>query len=265
MSTDLAPARPASGVPGWAAHRPLLAFVVLAYAISWSLWLPGVLGVGGVPGYALLVAGAFGPAVAAALVIRWTGGSVGSWFRSLWRVRVPLRFYAYAIGLPIALFGSMNLVLAALGEPVHLDRAGEAALSFLGTFLVVGLIGGGQEEPGWRGFALDRFQARHSPLAATALLGVVWGVWHLPLYGLGFVGPMLFVVFYTWLWNRTGSVLLCVLLHAAFTPSLEHLLLVDDNTTVDLVILGGLVVAAVALVLLTRGRLGYDARPAHLR
>ncbi|GAA3162101.1 type II CAAX endopeptidase family protein [Blastococcus jejuensis] len=249
----------------WAGRRPLLAFVVLAYAISWTLWLPGVLGVGGAPGYALLVAGAFGPALAAALVIRWTGGSVRGWFRSLWRVRVPLRFYAYAIGLPVLLFGSLNLVLAALGESVHLDRAGDAALSFLGTFVVVGLIGGGQEEPGWRGFALDRFQERHSPLAATALLGVVWGLWHLPLYGIGFVGPMLFVVFYTWLWNRTGSILLCVLLHAAFTPSLEHLLLVDDNLTVDLVILGGLLAAAAVLVLLTRGRLGYDHRPAGLR
>jgi uncharacterized protein len=247
-----------SGLAGWAARRPLLAFVVLAYAISWTLWLPGLLGFGG---FAVQAAGAFGPAVAAVLVTRWTGGSVRSWFRSLWRWRVPVRFYLYAIGLPIALFSSMNAVLAVLGEPVHLDRAGAAALPFLGTFVVVALVGGGQEEPGWRGFALDRFQARHSPLVATLLLGLVWGLWHLPLYGLGFVGPMMFVVFYTWLYNRTGSVLLCVLLHASFTPSLDHLILVDDNLTVDLVILATMLLAAVVLVVLTRGRLGFDHRP----
>lgn len=87
------------------------------------------------------------------------------------------------------------------------------------------------------------------------------GVWHLPLYGLGFVGPMMFVVFYTWLYNRTGSVLLCVLLHGAFTPSLDHLIVVDDNLTVDLVIVSTLLVASVVLVVVTRGRLGFDHRP----
>jgi membrane protease YdiL (CAAX protease family) len=256
--TPRAPAASGTGLAGWAERHPLLAFVVLAYAISWTLWAPTLFGIGG---FALQAAGAFGPPIAAALVTHWSGGSVRTWFRSLWRWRVPPRFYLYALGLPVALFGSMNLVLAALGEPVHLDRLTDAAGAWLGTFVVVTLVGGGQEEPGWRGFALDRFQARHSPLTATLLLGLVWGLWHLPLYGLGFVGPMLFVVFYTWLYNRTKSVLLCVLLHGAFTPSLDHLLLVDDDLTVDLVILTTLLAAAVVLVALTRGRLGFDHRP----
>lgn len=243
------------------AARPLLVYVLLAYGISWLLWAPAVLGVGGAAGAVLLIAGAFGPAVAAGLVVHWSGGSVRGWLRPLLRWRVPARYWAYALGLPAALFLSVNGVLAVLGEQVHLDRLGAAAASWTGTFVVVALVGGGQEEPGWRGFALDRLQARHSPLAATALLGLIWGLWHLPLYGIGFVGPMLFVVFYTWLWNRTGSLLLCVVLHGAFTPSLEHLVLVDDSLVVDAAILGVLVAAAVALVALTRGRLGFDHRP----
>ncbi|GAA4690543.1 type II CAAX endopeptidase family protein [Pseudonocardia yuanmonensis] len=253
-----APARSRRGIAGWAARRPLLAFVVLAYVISWVLWAPTLFGIGG---FVLQAAGAFGPAAAAVLVTHWSESSVRTWFRSLLRWRVPVRFYLYALGLPVVLFGSMNLVLAGLGERVHLDRLPDAAVSWLATFVVVALVGGGQEEPGWRGFALDRFQARHSPLVATLLLGLVWGLWHLPLYGLGFVGPMLFVVFYTWLYNRTESVLLCVLLHGAFSPSLDHLLLVDDNLVVDLVILGTLLLAAALLVALTRGRLGFDHRP----
>jgi membrane protease YdiL (CAAX protease family) len=256
--TAASSARFRHGFAGWAARRPLLAFVVLAYAISWTLWAPTLFGLGG---FVLQALGAFGPAIAAALVTHWTGHSVRTWFRSLWRWRVPLPFYLYALGLPVVLFGSMNLVLAALGEGVHLDRLPDAAVSWLATFVVVALVGGGQEEPGWRGFALDRFQARHSPLVATLVLGLVWGLWHLPLYGLGFVGPMLFAVFYTWLYNRTRSVLLCVLLHGAFTPSLDHLVLVDDNLTVDLVILATLLAAAAVLVAVTRGRLGFDHRP----
>lgn len=240
--------------------RPLLGYVVLAYGISWLLWAPAVFGVGGAAGAVLLTAGAFGPAVAAGLVVHWSGGSVRGWLQPLLRWRVPVRYWVYALGLPAALFLSVNGVLAILGEQVHLDRLGGAATSWIGTFVFVALVGGGQEEPGWRGFALDRLQSRHSPLAATALLGLIWGLWHLPLYGIGFVGPMLFVVFYTWLWNRTGSLLLCVVLHGAFTPSLEHLVLVDDSLTVDAAILGVLVAAAVVLVGLTRGRLGFDHR-----
>lgn len=243
------------------AARPLLTYVVLAYGFSWLFWVPRLLGMGEGIGQVLAAVGAFGPAVAAGLVVQWTGGSVRDWLRPLLRWRVPARFYAYALGLPIALFLSVNVVLALLGEQVHLDRLATAGGSWIATFVVVALVGGGQEEPGWRGFALDRLQARHSPLVATALLGVIWGLWHLPLYGLGFVGPMLFVVFYTWLWNRTGSLLLCVLLHAAFTPSLYSLVLVDDSLVVDLSILGVLLAAAVVLVVLTGGRLGIDRRP----
>jgi uncharacterized protein len=80
------------------------------------------------------------------------------------------------------------------------------------------------------------------------------------LYGLASLGPLLFVFFYTWLYNRTGSVLLCVLLHGSFTPALDHLVLVDDSATVDLVIVWTLLAGAAALVGLTRGRLGLDLR-----
>jgi membrane protease YdiL (CAAX protease family) len=85
-----------------------------------------------------------------------------------------------------------------------------------------------------------------------------WGVWHIPLYGLaGFVVPLILAFFYTWLYNKTGSVLLCILLHASFTPAQDHLLLTADSPTVDVVLLVTYLVTAGALILLTRGRLGF--------
>ena len=86
-----------------------------------------------------------------------------------------MRFYLYALGLPVLLFAVMNVELALLGEDVELARLGDVVPAYVATFVVVTLAGGGKEEPGWRGFALDRFQARHSPVVATLLLGVVWG------------------------------------------------------------------------------------------
>jgi uncharacterized protein len=250
--------RGSGAVPDRAREHPLAAFVLLAYGISWAIWVPGLLAGGGLP---VLAIGAFGPAVAAALVTWWVGGSLREWIRPLGRWRVPVRFWAYALGLPALIFAAVNASLAVAGQPVDPSRLGGVLLPYLATFVLVALVGGGQEEPGWRGFALDRLQARHSPLVATLLLGVVWGGWHLPIYGAAAVGPLMFVFYYTWLWNRTHSLLLCVLLHGSFTAAMENLYLLDDGPAVDLAILGSLLGGVLVLLLLTRGRLGHGARP----
>ena len=48
--------------------------------------------------------------------------------------------------------------------------------------VILSLLGGGQEEPGWRGFALQRMLERWGPVEASVRLGVIWAVWHLPLF-----------------------------------------------------------------------------------
>src|SRR5450759_3584491 len=40
------------------------------------------------------------------------------------------------------------------------------------------------EEFGWRGYALDRFLQRFGVIRASIGLGLVWAVWHLPLYAM---------------------------------------------------------------------------------
>ena len=113
-------------------------------------------------------------------------------------------------------------------EPVR------ALLPLLMTTFVATLLYGGPlgEEVGWRGFALPRLQMRHSPLVASLLLSVVWGLWHVPLHlqgvyhGIfpdGLPGILLRIVttipttvLFTWCFNRTrGNLWLVVLLHTA--------------------------------------------------
>lgn len=81
------------------------------------------------------------------------------------------------------------------------------------------------EEAGWRGFFLPRLLGRYSPLVASVILGVIWGIWHVPLYvhsvfaqvdtGVSFVtSTVCFSIIMTCLFFHTrGSVLLAILFH----------------------------------------------------
>ena len=183
--------------------------------------------------------------------------------RGIVRWRVPIRYYLYALGLPLLIMLVTNLALAALGQQPAWSSLLDQAPAYLQTFLLTAVIFGGQEEPGWRGFALPRLQSRHSPMVATLILGLGWGVWHVPLYGpAGFVAPLVLAFFYTWLYNKTNSVLLCILLHASVTPAQDHLLLTADSMTVDVVLLGTYVAATVIVIAASRGALGQSRRGA---
>ena len=257
---------PTDGARGWFQRHPVIAYVALAYTLSWLTWLPALLGFGGT---ALIILGGFGPLVAALVVTRYTGSSVQAWARQIIRWRVRFRYYLYALGLPLLLYGLVDVILVLFGYDINPALLLERVPAYLATLAFVAVLGGGLEEPGWRGFALPRLQQRYTPVVATLILGLVWGVWHVPLYGpLGFVVPLVLAFFYTWLYNRTGSVLLCILLHASFTPAQDHLVLLPTAVveaeplgTIDFVIFATYVAAALLLVGLTRGRLGRQPGP----
>jgi membrane protease YdiL (CAAX protease family) len=144
------------------------------------------------------------------------------------------------------------------------------------------------EEPGWRGFALPRLQARYGPVKATLILGLMHGLWHLPALPL-LLSPFApekvlpFVLtavagtfLYTWLFNHTrGSVLLAMLAHASGNAATQWLtaLLAQSGLAVPEAGLAGWLVAsgwlntlaygaaALLLLALTRGRLGAGATP----
>ncbi len=162
---------------------PLVAYFVLAYALSWLILVPAGLGL--LPDSAAVLAwlAPFGPAAAAFVVTALTGGrpAVGQLLRRLVQWRVGIRWYLLVLlGIPlIELLGAF----AVLGTVPLDDLARNWPLIFTGylpaVLITLVLVGVG-EEPGWRGFALPRLQESHGPLVGTAVLSMVWGMWHLP-------------------------------------------------------------------------------------
>ncbi|MGZ4613090.1 MAG: zinc-binding dehydrogenase [Kineosporiaceae bacterium] len=112
-----------------------------------------------------------------------TGGRAGlvDHARRLVRWHVPARWWAVAVGLPLAFAGGATVVGAGIGGTFHLGETMtlSASLVYLaygtGMFLLT-------EESAWRGFALPRLMRHRSSLAAALVLGVIWSCWHLPIF-----------------------------------------------------------------------------------
>jgi membrane protease YdiL (CAAX protease family) len=216
-----------------------LKYFVIAFAFTWFFWGLDVLGardmIPALPG--LTVVGTFGPLVAAVIVTAQESGRAG--LRSLlgrvvrWRV-API-WYAVAILGPLVItLGAIALHVALGGQPPSLGLligALPTLLIFVVYMMIAVALG---EEVGWRGYALPALQARYSALLASLILGVMWGLWHLPVFfnpdtfysnlpfalWLAYIVP--FAILITWVFNSAGgSVLMAMFFHAVMNASSE--------------------------------------------
>jgi membrane protease YdiL (CAAX protease family) len=231
----------------------LATFVLVACAVSWVLWGLALL----TESWLLLFLGGVGPAAGGALVA-WQQGTLRQWWARVVRWRVAPGWYALVLLVPVLIWGSANLWLALLGREPSLPEVGALVPAYVGTWIGT-LFLGGLEEPGWRGFAQPHLQQRLSPVRATLLVGVIWGLWHLPIEPLAILVTVPLAFLYAWLLNRTGSVLLCILLHASITPAQEHLIPTPVTLATHAVVGATLVAVALAITVVTRGRLGLPA------
>ncbi len=145
-------------------------------------------------------------------------------------------YYLLALVLVPAIWLLGNLLSRALGMEVPFSRYPVVDANLLVLvilfFLYNFIYGGLSEEPGWRGFALPRLQAKFSPLVSSLILGVIWAVWHAPAKFGGietsslsdtlveWVLIVLVTIIFTWLFNRTkGSILVTALIHPAMNTT----------------------------------------------
>ena len=219
---------------GRPAVSDLVWFVVLTFALAWGAWLavarlagPELTGIFGANGPLVLLA-VFAPAfVALGLTAREHGSEgVSRLLARIGRWQVDASWYVFAI-----VFMPVTKLLAAI---IH--RAATGAWPAFGETRWLPMLGGilvsiwvqAGEEIGWRGYALPRFAQQFGLGRAALLVGVIWAVWHLPLFylhgsgsdGQSFPLYLLHVtalsVVMTWMyWKTNGSLLLVMLMHAS--------------------------------------------------
>lgn len=228
---------------------PVVAFFAIAFIYSWGVFilLYGVVG-GEQLGASRLwqIPFAWGPPIAALLVVRLRHRDIWTWLGAVADPRTNLRWYLLAAVVSFLFADAGNILAGVTGVPLVMDPFNEIAVNFFITLFLAGSL----EEFGWRGFAQPYLQERYDALIAAFVIGVGVGIWHYPwllLAGAGYeeaglgdliglpVLMILMAVIFAWLFNGSGGAVPVVMFgHAIFnaTPVFEVVGGASDGLTV---------------------------------
>ena len=212
--------------------RSFAPFLLISFGLAWSIlglyvFLPERMGAifGQLTGnHPLFYLAVYAPAIAAFTLVAHTSGMAGLRLflgrALLWRCSVA--WYAFLIiGIPLIFIGGSAFRGNLLTAPFPF-----ASMQSVLAALILAAIKGPMEEFGWRGLALPLLQRKLAPLWAGLILGVIWGLWHLPAFLLSgtqqsewsftafFAGCLAISVIATALFNQShGSILLSAFFH----------------------------------------------------
>ncbi len=255
---------------------PLVSFFLLAFGLTWIFMITDALGSHDILHFRLplplMIVMGYMPTLAAVIVTRATKGKEGvrALFRKLLVARVGFRWYAFAIfalaGMYIAAILLYNLTGASPVLPILSDKTPphssllELVPQIALLFVIVGIVNG--EELAWRGFALPRLQVKYNALTSSLILGVIWTMFHLPLFftvtgssqadwsfASFLISTVAMTVLYTWMFNNTrGSVLMAYLFHAAANTWSQVFAIDHANQLVNWILTGVIVLVAVIVL-----------------
>jgi uncharacterized protein len=220
--------------------RQAMVFVGLTIALSWGAWGAAIATGSDAAGWR--IAGTFGPTLAALLFAARAGREeLGHLLRGLTRWRAATWVWVFAL-FATAVLGFVALAIDAGfgGAPAWPEASALVIAPVVFLWVLVFSVAG--EETGWRGYLLPRLLKRTGPVRASLVLGLVWALWHLPLWvmpgnfhaaipmTLFFAQILAVSVLYTWLWQASsGSLIVAHVFHAASNTTLGLLPLIPGQ------------------------------------
>lgn len=212
-------------------NKPLFFYSVITYLVSWSLWFCLMILINhgmttyGKPLFMILyLLGGIFPSIAAFIVVRKDKDTYRRLKVEILRFKTGIFWYIATFLLPLAISG-FSWIINGLLQKQNGPFLKEPVYMIIGMLPVM-IVGGGSEEIGWRGLLLSKLLERMSPLKATLIVSLVWGIWHIPLwflrgvpqYGTNFPEFMLGIISLSFLltivYLATRSVFICILFHA---------------------------------------------------
>jgi len=256
----------------------LTLFFSVTFLFSWACWF-ATTKVGGpamsFPAIVPYLAGAAGPSVGA-LVVRIRRARLGE-AAPVHAVPSRGKRLLWTVPFLVLAVGSVILSQALLGAGVDFGPAVQAVAVSGGpvAFLLLQLLGGPlPEEAGWRGTAYPRLRDRMGRVPATLLLGVIWSVWHLPLFfvpgtmqnafglagvsGLLYLASVLPVTVLTCIAYERGGFLASVAVHLGANATMSLLMVSTPAAQASLLLVQGVL----ALLLLATPQRKRTAEPA---
>lgn len=212
-------------------------YFILAFVIMYGLVGMGKMGIISAESpmfMVLFIIGSWGPTIAAVLtlLIAEKGKGLSKLFSGWGRWKVGFGWYIAALS-PFAVSGLVTFVYLVILKGTPPGPQAEITLPSILTFLFFSIFTGATgEEPGWRAYATPRLQHHLGALGASVVLGVIWAMWHLPLwflegtpqYGLPFapfaISCVAETILLTWIFNNTeGSLAMASLFHFSINAS----------------------------------------------
>ena len=133
------------------------------------------------------------------------------------------------------------IIIVAIVCVLHIDNGSVKNIKFVDTsmlpqlFIANILYGPMGEELGWRCYALNELQKKHSPLGSSLIIGLLWGLWHFPLWFMSgyssyalasyilffMIGLISLSVFLTFFYNQSKNILIAIWIHFLFNFLLQ--------------------------------------------
>ena len=154
-------------------------FFALTLLISWVIWIFMILFIPSEGQLPVMLIGGFGPFISAIITLWIFEGkmSVKQWLKHTFNIRInPIWYVVGGLLLPI--------LIGLTHHAAYLFAGGKSGFSYnqpwgiyVASLISTTLLGGGNEEPGWRGFATPRLMKKFHPIIANVIVSIFWVGW----------------------------------------------------------------------------------------